>query len=261
MSAPPLPLPVLLQQQIGPATWHKDDLGMSGALVFRIETAAQTLFLKVGTGHEALALAGEAARIVWLNGRLPVPEIRYAQSEGDTYYLLMTGVPGRDASKLPLPPKQLTRLLAKGMRAIHGLSIDDCPFDHCLDNRIAIARSRLDAGLVDTGDFDEERQGRTVAEVFADLLQTRPRHEDLVFTHGDCCLPNIMIDPPAGRITGYIDLGRAGIADRHQDIALCARSLAYNLSEEWVPLLFETYGLEYIDPEKIEFYKLLDEFF
>lgn len=261
MSTFPIPLPDDLQQHIGKAEWHEDHLGMSDARVFRLVSAAETLYLKTASGYEISEVANEAARIQWLAGRLPVPQIRYAELVGDTYYLLMTEVPGRDASKLPLPPDQLTRLLAEGMKAVHSLSITDCPFDHRLEKRIAVAKARLDAALIDPGELDEERQNLGLQAVFAELLAARPDHEDLVFTHGDYCLPNILIDPSAGQINGYIDLGRAGVADRHQDIALCARSLAYNLSEEWVPLLFETYGPQHIDPEKIDYYKLLDEFF
>jgi aminoglycoside 3'-phosphotransferase-2 len=258
MSAFPIPLPDMLQQHIGEAAWHEDHLGMSGARVFRFVTDTETLYLKIVMGYAAFELANEASRIAWLNGRLPVPQIRYTGQQDDTYYLLMTQVLGRDASKKPLPPDQLTRLLAEGIKAIHALDITDCPFDHRLEKRIELAKARLDAGLIT---FGEEHQSQSAYDQFEELLLTRPDSEDLVFTHGDYCLPNILLNPDTGQITGYIDLGRAGIADRHQDIALCARSLAYNLSEEWVPLLFETYGTEHIDSAKIEYYKLLDELF
>ncbi len=95
--------------------------------------------------------------------------------------------------------------------------------------------------------------------MFQELLATKPANEDLVFTHGDYCLPNIIINN--GDISGFIDWGRGGIADRYQDLALAARSLAYNFDAEWIKLLFKEYGIENIDYSKIEYYKLLDEFF
>jgi aminoglycoside 3'-phosphotransferase-2 len=182
----------------------RDHLGMSDARVFRLVTETETLFLKAVTGYDVSELMNEAARIRWLAGRLPVPRIRYADLHGETYCLLLTEVPERDASKLPLPPDRLTRLLAEGMRTIHDLDISDCPFDHRLEKRIEAAKARLGAGSIDIGDFDAERRGRGPADLFAELLKTRPDSEDLTFTHGDCCLPNILIDPDAGRISGYV---------------------------------------------------------
>jgi aminoglycoside phosphotransferase len=62
-------------------------------------------------------------------------------------------------------------------------------------------------------------------------------------------------------VSGFVDWGRAGIADRYQDLALCARSIAANLGPEWVTAFFEHYGLTIIDQRKLSFYELLDEFF
>jgi kanamycin kinase/aminoglycoside 3'-phosphotransferase-3 len=83
--------------------------------------------------------------------------------------------------------------------------------------------------------------------------------EDLVFSHGDYCLPNIFLE--GGEITGFIDLGRAGIADKWQDIALAIRSLEYNLkSDKYIDLFFRYLEIE-PDYEKIKYYILLDELF
>ncbi len=51
------------------------------------------------------------------------------------------------------------------------------------------------------------------------------------------------------------------MADRYQDLALAARSIAYNFGAEWIKPFLDAYGLTEIDPAKIAFYKLLDEFF
>jgi aminoglycoside phosphotransferase len=85
-----------------------------------------------------------------------------------------------------------------------------------------------------------------------------------VFTHGDYCLPNVvLLEDGAGgfKISGFVDCVNAGIADRYQDLALCARSVAYNLGTEWVQPLFARYGLDRVDESKLAYYQLLDEFF
>jgi len=39
------------------------------------------------------------------------------------------------------------------------------------------------------------------------------------------------------------------------------RSLTYNFGPGWEPLFWEAFGLQTVDPARIEFYQLLDEFF
>jgi aminoglycoside phosphotransferase len=144
---------------------------------------------------------------------------------------------------------------------IHSLDIAACPFEQRLAVKVEKAHRRLVTGVVDGHDFDDERSGWTAESAFAELLATRPTSEDLVFTHGDYCLPNIIINPQNWTISGFIDWGRAGVADRYQDLALVGRSLAYNFSPDWIEVLFREYGLSEIDYAKVQFYKLLDEFF
>jgi len=125
--------------------------------------------------------------------------------------------------------------------------------------KIEAARLRIENGLVDEADFDSKRLGRSAQDLYSVAIRSRPTQEDLVFTHGDYCLPNVIIAQDA--VSGFVDWGRAGIADRYQDLALCARSIAGNLGPEWVPAFFGHYGLAIIDHGKLSFYELLDEFF
>ena len=113
-------------------------------------------------------------------------------------------------------------------------------------------------GLVDEDDFDAQRQGRSPHSLFAELLATRPDEEDLVVAHGDYCLPNVLVEN--GKISGFVDLGLAGVTDRYQDLALVTRSLTHNFGRGWEEKLFACYGIETPDSARIEYYRLLDEF-
>jgi aminoglycoside phosphotransferase len=97
----------------------------------------------------------------------------------------------------------------------HEVSIDQCPFDMSLQGEIERVRFNVTNGLVDEADLESQHQGKSA--------------EDLVFTHGDYCLPNILID--GNEIAGFVDWSRAGVADRYKDIALVIRSLRWNLDE------------------------------
>ena len=200
------------------------------------------------------------ARLRWLAAQgVACPQVLEYTESGDHDWLLMTALPGSDlASSSELTPARITHVAAMALRSLHSLDPAHCPFDHCSAVRIGHARERMQAGLVDEDDFDDERMGQNAAQVFAALLQQRPAREDLVVTHGDACLPNLMA--AHGVFTGFVDCGRLGMADRHQDLALAAWSIQYNLGAEWVTPFLDAYG-GVVDSGKLAFYRLLDEFF
>lgn len=85
-----------------------------------------------------------------------------------------------------------------------------------------------------------------------------PLTPDPVATHGDFSLDNLLIHD--GEVVGCIDVGRAGIADRYQDLAIlwnCLGEFGASLQER----LFLQYGLPAPDQRKLQFHLLLDELF
>jgi aminoglycoside phosphotransferase len=79
-----------------------------------------------------------------------------------------------------------------------------------------------------------------------------------VFTHGSFGLDVALLDQTG--VSGVIDWGQAGIADRYVDLASAVRSIAFTLGPEHIPQFFHWYGLERADPRKLDFYALLAEF-
>lgn len=147
------------------------------------------------------------------------------------------------------------------MRRIHDQPIIDCPLAQNIEMKLAAARENIRCGFVIESDFEHENLGRAVGEIYDELVEKKPLTEDLVFTHGDLCLPNFMVLD--GEISGFIDLDRAGVADRYQDIALFLRSFAFNIE---IPMdvretFCRAYGIDSLDNEKIYYYRLLDELF
>jgi aminoglycoside 3'-phosphotransferase-1 len=142
------------------------------------------------------------------------------------------------------------RAVGAWLRGLHEWPVEDCPF---VGLGLAQARRNVAAGRVDEEDFDEERQGWTAAEVLALLERTRPRREDRVVTHGDFTLENVLVK--RGRVTGMLDVGRLGVGDRYQDLALVTRGLC---GEEELELL-AGYGLKRLDARKVEYYRCMDE--
>ena len=75
-----------------------------------------------------------------------------------------------------------------------------------------------------------------------------PLLQEETLIHGDYCLPNILLDN--WRFTGFIDVGGAGIADRHIDLLWGVWTLKFNLgSARWSDLFMDAYGRDRIDPD------------
>jgi aminoglycoside phosphotransferase len=263
MAAPPR----ALLRRFPDHTWSPVTTGLSGALVWRLHGPTE-LFVKVADAsphHDTgFDLSAEAERTRWLGGRgIPVPEVVGAGTTGAAHWLITTAVPGRPAAHA-WPAEQVPAVvdaLADLTRALHAVPAGACPFDRGLAVTVAAARHAVDAGLVDLDDLDDERVGRTADELLAELEATRPDTEDVVVCHGDLTFDNVLLDPGTARVTGLIDLGRLGRADRCADLALLIGELAATTWPGAVERFLRRYGGPVPDPARLAFYRLLDEFF
>lgn len=259
MSADPLHLPDSLRRTLPAARWERLTLGKSGAGVWR--STKYVVKVQGRGGSPVSTLLQERERLRWFAGRLPAPQVVGYEVTPGHEYLAMTRLPGIPMSDpdATLHPQRVVDLLARALRELHALPIRDCPFRMTLDVTLRLAREQVEAGTVDETDFDEERRGRTAVSVFNELARTRPDAEDLVVTHGDPCLPNLIVN--GEHVEGLVDLGRAGIADRHADLALAWRSVRDTLDEGWAERLLDLYGRDLVDRGKIGYFMLLDELF
>ena len=243
-------------------------IGESGATVWRCAAEhLPTLYLKVAPHVAELGLDREHERLRWMHERdLFVPAVREYRCIGGFEYLLLDEIVGADASNAKWRGRSLevVTALGAGLARLHRTNIDDCPFDQRVARQIEKARVQVAAGRVREDDFDVRRLGRRASEIFVDLLATVPPDEDLVLAHGDFCLPNVILKVVPGggiAVAGLVDCGRAGVADRYQDLALAIRSIHGNVGREWLAPFLRAYGLDAVREDKVEFFMLLDEFF
>ena len=245
------------------AGWHRDLVGEAGAAVYRIAGAdGKAFYLKHGTGAVAQDLADEMARLRWLGGRVAVPAVRQFLLDGDAAWLVTAALPGRTAYQcLAAEPERAPALvdaLAAFLRGFHALPAASCPFnaDHPL--RLAEAERRLLDGLIDAEDFGDAHEGWSPEQLWEKLTGMLPLPVERVVTHGDFSLDNILIE--GGEVVGCIDVGRAGIADPYQDLAILSDCLG-EFGDALQERLFAAYGIAEPDKHRLDFHLALDECF
>lgn len=257
-------LPPAIAEVLGErCRWARSTVGQSGSMVWRVTRADDAaLYLKHGTGAEADALRQEAARLRWLAHHLPMPQVAAFAQQGDATWLLMTALPGQTAwDVLNADPAQadvVVDALAAFLRGLHAIPPGTCPFDAAASDRLVLARARIEAGLVDPDDFDDQRAGWSAEQVWEALMALPLPAGPAVVTHGDFSLDNILMCD--GVVTGCIDVGRAGLADRYQDIAIlwnCLGEFGTDAQARLLAAMGEGMG----DRALLDFHLLLDELF
>ncbi len=255
-------VPRSIADSISGYVWTRITIGASSARTYCLRRrGAPTLYLKIDCAEPRRELHQERLVLEWLAGRLAVPRVLNFDHQEQTDFLLLSEVPGTNAVESTgyLNKAQIVVLLAQGLKTVHNVGAQNCPFDRSLNRVVEEAKFNVDNGLVREDDFDQKRKGRTAKDLFGDLLKTRPSSEDLVFTHGDYCLPNVILNDHS--VSGFVDLHRAGVGDRYRDIGIAVRSIKRNLGNGYDRLFFDEYGLREIDQGKIEYFQLVDEFF
>jgi kanamycin kinase len=203
------------------------------------------------------SLLGESERMVWAAAYLPVPAVVALERLGSSTVLVTDALPGRDATDPEWrdDPSALAHELGRGLRRFHDAVGEEwCPFRFDNERALEHVRRRVESDDVDASGFHPEHAHLNPATALAQLEATVPGDEDLVVCHGDYCAPNVLLE--AKRVTGYVDLGELGAADRWSDVAVGGWSVGWNFGEENIPPFYEGYG-EAPDPDRVRFYRLL----
>lgn len=260
-----------LSKQLGEITRNyrfvKDTEGMSPARVYKLIGGKENLYLKMsdsqyrGTTYD---VEREKDIMLWLKGKLPVPEMLHFEQYENTSFLLMrevSGALGYAYYQKQRDPKKMIRIYSEGIKLFQSVSILDCPFASDIDFRLNELDYLLRNNLadIDTENWEDDTPFRDPNELHAFLKRCKP-NEELVFSHGDFGDSNIFV--ANNQISGFIDLGRSGKADKWYDIAFCVRSIQHDMGndKEYLDLFFDLLDIE-PDWDKIKYYILLDELF
>lgn len=239
--------------------WEQVAVGHSGDPVFR----GRGVYRK----HSAEAEL-EAAKLSWLREQgLPAAEV----VDVDDDWLVTREVAGRTGADW-WPEHQRTKVvdvIAEITSTLHAVPVSHCPFDRSVSVTAAHARRVFAAGRIDPNDLDDEWQDWPPEQLIAVLERQLPAmagRQVLTVTHGDWCLPNIVLNPESLTVVGILDAARAGVADGYADLALMHRSLrSASLNPQYGDQLADRFlarcGHKDHDNDKLDFYRLLDELF
>lgn len=177
---PALLIPSTLGERMESYRLSAETVGESDADVYKLDGAPgrPDLYLKHATGEAANDLTGEMARLRWLRAYLPVPETVCFIRDADDAWLLTSALEGSSADEVlwsePARHEEVIDAMADFMLRLHAIPADQRPFNSQFAGRLHKARRRIDAGLVDTDDFDDEREGWTEEQVWAEIRVHRP---------------------------------------------------------------------------------------
>lgn len=260
-------LPKEIEKLLKNQEYTVDEIGMSGSTVLMFSDKVLKI-QRCSTEAE-----NEVLLLRWLQGKLPVPQVfAYERAEGKSY-LLMTRLKGTPACSPQFlqRPELLFSMLYEALRMWWSVDVSAYPESGSnLDKKLRAAQYAVENDLVDLTNVDKNTFGADGFEnpqaLLNWLVENRPASEDLVLSHGDFGLPNIFLSDKG--VCGFVDLGRGGVADKYQDVAICYRSVRDNLGGLYGGPKYDFdadafFRALQVEPnwEKINYYLLLDELF
>ena len=203
------------------------------------------LYLKRGA-RTALRKEAEMTSFFYKKG-LSVEVLAYLSEEED-WLLTRKGI-GEDAThpRYLADGRRLAATLGEALRALHETPQAGCPIPCRTADYLQTVEARAAAGFFDPSYLPPGIM-LTKEEALACIREAAPHLSSRVLLHGDFCLPNVLLD--GWRPSAYIDLGAAGIGDRHIDLFWGAWSLCYNLGTDACRNVFlEAYGRDRAEDE------------
>lgn len=150
--------------------------------------------------------------------------VTYISADKD--YMVTREAKGEDALHYLDNPERLCEGLAEAMKYLHSRPTEGVPVSGCM-------------------------------EAYANTEKGSALKQD-TFIHGDFCLPNIMLDD--WKFGSFIDVGLAGVGDKHIDIYWVLWSLNYNLgTDKYTDYFLDLYGREKVDMEILKIVKEVEE--
>ncbi len=148
-------------------------------------------------------------------------------------------------------PVRLCDTLAQIQLMLHSTSIKDCPVQDKTKEYISYVKERCQQGFFDNSLVKDKTGVENAASAVTALNKYSHLLKSDCIVHGDFCLPNVMLDN--WNFSGFIDVGHAGVSDRHIDIFWTLWSLAFNLkTDRYTDRFIDAYGKDKVDKKALK---------
>jgi len=168
-------------------------------------------------------------------------------------WLLTEKIPGDDciAAKYLEHPTRLCDALAEMLALLHSTDFTGCPIISHTQVYLAEVESNMKSGNYDKSHFPDSYGYKSAEEAWAIVKTHGNLLQSDTLLHGDYCLPNIMLDN--WKFSGFIDLDRGGVGDRHVDIFWGLWSISFNLkTNKYRQRFIDAYGRDKVSEETLQ---------
>ena len=211
--------------------WSNED-----GVTFEVGEGPRRRFVKWRPRDTGLDLSPEVQRLEWAGQHISVPRVLSVGEDQEGRWFVSTPLAGESAvsPRWQREPEAAVVTIGRGLRLMHdSLPVVSCPFSWSVQVRLA------------------EISDETVTESLAQA----PPVDRLVVCHGDACAPNTILRDD-GQLSGHVDLGSLGVADRWADLAVATMATTWNYGPGWEDRLLDAYGIA-PDPLRTEYYRTL----
>ena len=171
----------------------------------------------------------------------------------DSDFLLTSAIIGEDCTykKYFMNPKRLCDTLAQELRRLHETDYTGCPIMDKTCEYLAKAEKNYFTENYDKSSFPDSFGYRCAKEAYNALVSGKNELQSKVLLHVDYCLPNTILNN--WKFSGFIDVGRGGVGDRHIDIFWGTWTFWFNFkTNKYYERFLDTYGKDKIDKYKLK---------
>lgn len=224
-------------------------------------------YLKIcETDYAKNEMKNERNILMWLSSKkLNVHKVILYSENTDKSYLLLSNVDGIEScdNRCKLSRNEVISICANALKKVHEVNISTIPigYSDCLSKELNEISKNIRDNMIDVKSFKKANDNRLPSEVLSYLMEMKSIFRSDVFTHGDYCLPNVLIADDKNY--GFVDWSQGGVGDIYRDIASVIKSINRNFGEEYSPLFFKYYGISCneLTTEKIRYYNVIDQFY